>query len=76
MFIIAITTASTVAIGIGGVSIIIRDCLPQIIATLDIPEAEKQAAFRARRFAPDRTVTYSIEELLIDLAGPILKGIQ
>ena len=45
--------------------------LPQIIRKADIPEPEKQAAFRARRFAPDRSATYSIEERLIDLAGPI-----
>lgn len=29
----------------------------------NIPEEEKQEAFRARRFAPDRTSTYSIEAL-------------
>lgn len=51
------------------------NCLPQIIRNADIPEVEKQAAFRARRFAPDRTATYSIAERLADLAGPILKGI-
>jgi hypothetical protein len=43
---------------------------------LDISESEKQAAFRARRFAPDRTTAYSIEERLIDLAGQIAATIQ
>jgi hypothetical protein len=52
------------------------NCLPQIIAILDIPESEKQAAFRARRFAPDRSATYSIEERLIDLAGSIVGPIK
>ena len=47
------------------------NCLPQIIRKANIPESEKQAAFRARRFAPDHTATYSIEERLIDLARPI-----
>lgn len=47
------------------------NCLPQVIRKANIPEAEKQAAFRARRFAPDRCATYSFEERLIDLAGPI-----
>lgn len=36
---------------------------------MNISEEEKQAAFRARRFAPDRTKTYSIEERLTDLPG-------
>jgi hypothetical protein len=52
------------------------NCLPQIIASLNISESEKQAAFAARRFAPDRRTTYSIEERLIDLAGPIVGPIQ
>jgi hypothetical protein len=47
------------------------NCLPRIIRNANIPESEKQAAFRARRFAPDHTATYSVEERLIDLAGPI-----
>jgi hypothetical protein len=45
------------------------NCLPQVIMNADIPEEDKLAAFRARRFAPDRTTAYTIEERLIDLAG-------
>lgn len=43
------------------------NCLPQVIRNLDIPEAEKQAAFRARRYAVDRRASYPIAERLFDL---------
>ena len=52
------------------------NCLPQIIRKANIPEAEKRTALRTRRFARDRGTTYSIEERLIDLAGPIAGPIQ
>ena len=52
------------------------NCLPQIISKANIPEAEKRAALLARRFAPDLSATYSIEERLIDLAGPVARLIQ
>ncbi len=41
--------------------------LPQWIAKLDIPQSEKDAAFRARRYAPDHRRDYPIKERLFDL---------
>ena len=43
------------------------NCLPQIIRKANIPESEKEAAFRARRFAPDRLASYPVKERLFDL---------
>ena len=43
---------------------------------MNISEEEKQAAFRERRLALDRSATYSIQERLIDLAGPTANPIQ
>ena len=47
--------------------------LPRWIHQLNIPEAEKLAALRARRYAPDRR-DYSVAERLFDLTASSLKS--
>lgn len=43
-------------------------CLPRVIVASSLPEAEKQKALAARRYAPDYRAAYSIAERVIDLA--------
>jgi hypothetical protein len=41
-----------------------------------LPDEEKRKALAARRYTPDYRAVYSIAERVIDLAGPVLGGIN
>jgi hypothetical protein len=55
---------------------LLRIAPDQLQLETDFPESEKLDAVRVRRYASDYSATYSIEERLIDLAGPIGGAIQ
>jgi hypothetical protein len=51
-------------------------CLPQVIMASSQPDEEKRKALAARRYVVDRSQSYALVERIIDLAGPIVGGIN
>jgi hypothetical protein len=51
-------------------------CLPRVIVASSLSDEEKRKALSARRYAADYRAIYSIAERVIDLAGPVVGGIN
>jgi len=49
---------------------------PRVLVGMNLPKEVLEAALAARRYVVDRSMSYSLAERLIDLAGRVAEGVQ